>query len=354
MIHNPEFTTPPILSDNVLNCALAVAKGVGKSVTGFAHMVAHPLDTLVYPVSSLVYDASIISAAHHNQLQNGAQLLFHDFNDLRSVINQNPQLYLDARNRMETRVQYAKDSFHNFTNANIEQQVEVISHTIFSFYLPGAMIRGFQTIRNLERFGVSNPPLFHTNIGNELVMPYSNFRKYTMEDIRSVKNWEIMQYVVTKDNQLVITPTTAIQPFNRTPGSVGIEWVGDQIFHSDMARLKPVYAAGDLVVRDGKIIKIDNKSGHYHPGGNHMGNLIEKVLADNGFPESVGKYSDTGYTFSTKSVMTKDKLKPHIVGAAGLHNELNDKLNDNNNESNDNNNELDKINNILINWKSVV
>lgn len=61
MIHTPEFSQPPILSDCVLNCALAVAKGVGRSVTGFAHMVAHPLDSLVYPVSSLgkIFDFSI-------------------------------------------------------------------------------------------------------------------------------------------------------------------------------------------------------------------------------------------------------------------------------------------------------
>lgn len=324
MIHTPEFSTPPVLSDDVLNCALAVAKGVGKSVTGFAHMVAHPLDSLVYPVSSLVYDASIISAAHHNQLQNGAQLVFQDFADLQTVVSRHPQLYSDARARMESRVQCAKDDFREFANADIDQQVETISHTISSFYLPGAMIRGFQTIRNLERFGISNPPLFHTHIEHELVMPYDGFRKYNAVYIRNVKEWEIMQYVVTKDNHLVITPTTAMQPFNRTPNSKGIEWITDQIFHSDMAQLKPVYAAGDIVVRDGKIIKIDNKSGHYHPGGEHMGDLIEKVFADNGFPESIGKYSDTGYTFSSKSVMTKNKLKPHVAGVALLNKSTDD------------------------------
>lgn len=266
-----------------------------------------------------MYDCSIISAAHHNQLQPGAGLVFQDFSHLQTVVNQHPQLYLDARGRMESRIESAKQGCIDFANASIDQQVEVISHTISSFYLPGAMIRGFQTIRNLERFGVTNPPLFHTDVGGELVMSYSNFRKYNAEYIRNVKDWEIMQYVVTKDNQLIITPTTAMQPFNRTPGSVGIEWMSDQIFHSDMAQLKPVYAAGDLVVRDGKIIQIDNRSGHYHPGGEHMGGLIEKVLADNGFSESIGKYADCGYIFDTTSVMTKNKLKPHVAGVVGLN-----------------------------------
>ena len=299
---NPEF------SQKNFDCVIAVAKGVGGAITGFAHMVAHPIDTIIYPVSSLVYDASIISMAHYvpchaNNLDNL------DFNALKKLVNERPNLYKESSARMHERFNAAKQFYKDFEEAEIEKQIEILSQTISSFYLPGTMVKCISSIKNIKTFGVANPPKFHTDIGSEIPMPFSNFRKYTMNDIRNVKDWEIMQYIITSDGKLIITPTNASKPFHRSPNSPA-EWATDQIYHSDMAQLKPVYAAGDIVVKHGKIIKIDNKSGHYLPGGEHMNKLVEKVFVDNGYTESAGKYADCGYIYGSSTVAIKNRLKP--------------------------------------------
>src|SRR5665647_497544 len=215
MLLTPEFNQAPALPESVVKYSHAIASGVCKSVTGFAHMVAHPLDSLVYPVSSLVYDASIISVSHCEPTLLPGNADYSGFAILKDAINRNPKLYFDARNGMQNRINNAKKAYNNFQDSSLEQQVEALSEIVTSFYLPGGFIRGIKTIKNIQKFDVANPPKFHTNTGNDITMPFTNIKKYSISEIRSVQNWEIMQYVITSDYKLIITPTSVAKPFQR-------------------------------------------------------------------------------------------------------------------------------------------
>jgi len=307
MLHVPELSTPPALPEKVIKCSYGIATGVGKSVTGFAHMVAHPLDTLVYPVSGLVYDASIIIAANYESpLFSGSEDQRRDFNLLRNYANSKSQVYMDSHKRMMERYQNAEKFCKDFANG----EIETLSQVVTSIYLPGSIIKGVSSIRNLKTLGVANPPKFHTDIGTENIMPIANYKSYNIKDIRGIKDWDVLQYVITEDKRLIITPTTATKPFHRGKPLEPDTMLTNVILHSDIAGAKPVYAAGEFLVKDGKITKLNNQSGHYHPGGPDMGKLIEKVFTDNGYVEIPGIYADCGYIFGEKSIMTKNKTKP--------------------------------------------
>jgi filamentous hemagglutinin len=86
-----------------------------------------------------------------------------------------------------------------------------------------------------------------------------------------------LNYVVTEDGKLVI---------GRIDKRFG---VGPGGGHIDLAGGRPVRAAGEVVIRDGKIKYFDNASGHYEPTGSSARLEAEKAFEKAGF-EAKGKY----------------------------------------------------------------
>jgi hypothetical protein len=49
------------------------------------------------------------------------------------------------------------------------------------------------------------------------------------------------------------------------------------IFHSSLLAGKPVASAGEIFVKDGKIVIINDRSGHYHPSPEIFGQVVEEL-----------------------------------------------------------------------------
>lgn len=307
MLLNPEFKEPPQLPDDVIKYSMAIVKGSAKSVTGFAHMVAHPLDTVVYPVSNLVWDACVISASHYEPILPTENP---DFSCLKKMIT--PTIYNDSKNRMLMRIDNSKKTFDAFTSGSLEYQIETMSELVTSFYLPGTLIKGIKSVKNFNEFAMINPPKFHNHAGaaDDIISKFS-VKQYSVADIRRVSGWKGFLYVITDNGKIIIMPPNATKPFQRT-GKLhdGSNRITTEIYHSDLAQFRPVYSAGEIMVKDGKIIKIDNTSGHYRPKGDHLKSLVENAFLNNGFPEVIGKYSDfLGHYWTVDPIISFEKIK---------------------------------------------
>jgi hypothetical protein len=73
-------------------------------------------------------------------------------------------------------------------------------------------------------------------------------------------------YVLTTDDTLYIRPEPS-----------GIMRRQDDFTHANFTGGKSVKAAGQLFIRDGKVIRIDNESGHYMPSGNSLRHILKKL-----------------------------------------------------------------------------
>lgn len=312
----PEFSNQPILPDDILKYSKAIISGTAKSVTGFAHMVMHPIDSIIYPVSNLIWDAAILSVAHTEPSSLPTNPDNCNFTILKNSINRNPALYFDAKNRMETRINSVKKAYTDFETGSLEYKVEVISEIVTSIYLPGSIIREVKAVGNLHNFGIVNPPKFHNRgMLDELPLEIPAIKQYSVSDIRSVSGYyKTFLYVFTTDGQLIITPPNSTKPFIRTAKLAGKDWITMDLYHADLAKMKPVYAAGELLVKDGKIIRVNNASGHYIPNGEHLKILIENAFSKHGYSEVVGTYKEfMPIQWAVDPIVTVDKIKINLT-----------------------------------------
>jgi hypothetical protein len=260
------------------NQSKALIKGVVRGIKDLGQLIAHPLDNVVYPVSELIYDATILTL-HHQHFKNKHSSLY------KTMLEKNPQLHQDCSKRMQGRVSNAKESIKGFANSPLDKQIESLSALGTSILVPIGLVKGIKYRRNVSKFGTGNPPLFNpTGSAN---LDY-NIKIYSLKDVRNLKSINDMIYVYTADNELLISQTYQ-KTFNKklfdpmmADKSGGFTM---QVLHPELARLKPVYAAGELVINEGKIIEITNFSGHYQPVGTHLGKTVQNAFKKAGYEE---------------------------------------------------------------------
>lgn len=51
----------------------------------------------------------------------------------------------------------------------------------------------------------------------------------------------------------------------------------ENIFHSSFLSGEPVAGAGTIFIQKGKVIRVDNSSGHYRPGPEHLQQTIKQL-----------------------------------------------------------------------------
>jgi hypothetical protein len=258
----------------------SIAKGIIRGAKDLGEIVLHPIDNIVYPISELVYDATIMTLQYQtNKSRNNSDSLY------KRMLEKNPQLYINSSKRMNERINGAKNIIKDFASSPLEKQIESISALTTTVLVPGGLIKGIKYVKNAKNFGVGNPPKFHS-IG-DANLNY-NIKTYNVEDIRALKNINNMIYVYTVDKELLISRSFQ-KTFDKTlfdprmadkSGGFTI-----QILHPELAQLKPVYAAGEVIVNEGKIIELTNFSGHYQPNGFHLGTTIKNAFNKAGYGE---------------------------------------------------------------------
>lgn len=317
--------TEQLTADEITLGLTATFNGVKAGIKNIIHTVAHPIDTIIYPVSKLVYDATIIAAA---QCPTSSA----DYLIIKQLINKNPQLYIDATNSMKNRINNIKQMGLDINQAPFDKKIEILMSTMTTVWVPGQVLRGIKVISNLNTFGIANPPKFHNQIWDDIPSTKADIKYYSLDDIKNIKGYKALMFAFTADRELLISDIYAAKPVIRPARSYngGEPLIDIHILHHDLAQLKPVYAVGDILAKDGKIVEISNSSGHYLPQGEHLAQTIENAFIKNGFKEAKGKFRDMAEElgWDTKPTTSKDKikgsLKPGVVLVTGK-NESKDK-----------------------------
>ncbi|NNM59146.1 MAG: tetratricopeptide repeat protein [Legionellales bacterium] len=281
------------LSDYVENILSSdLVSDVRRYVDGFQQ----ELGKLVSPINQLVWDAIVLLAGNEIDFSSIAQnkkMSFADIATMRGIIAGNPRLYTDAVDRMHNRVTAVKQQYAAIANSSAIDTTQ-------------------KTLKQLVNMVLGKPPVFYNGVPLPIGIEFSNIEKLTPYDIKLygeiIKKFTPADrklygeikciYVVMEDGSLIVTPE---YPEFREKLL--------QNFHVDLARGQPVLAAGVVIFDiDGKMILVNNNSGHYKPEGEHLSQLVTDIFEKEGFQEVRGKYRDYSVELE-KRIAEAAKLK---------------------------------------------
>ena len=302
--------TPTKLELEMIAYARAILKGVGTGIHDVFKAVIHPIDNVIYPMSLLAHDATIMLAPQCDDPE---------MELLRGYLKSHPAVYQDASQRMEQRVEHYKTLGKTFMESDGPKRTEMLSEFATGVFAPGFMLKSAKAltvaVKNHHHFGsFSEPPTFGPLSLSEGLDPYelvvrSNIKYLAPDDIKKTSGISELVYVITEDKKLVV-----IDPVLEYPAfidNIKFSYGG----HLDAAQLKRVYAAGILHTKNGQIVKIDNGSGHYRTNGDHLSSMVEHVFEEHGYKEAHGKF--TRVDLDTPWLLY-DGIEPDIKLAADL------------------------------------
>ena len=301
--------TPTPLELEMIAYARAILKGVGTGIHDVFKAVIHPIDNVIYPISLLAHDATIMLAPQCDDPE---------IELLRGYLKSHPSVYYGASVRMQQRVEHYKTLGKNFMEGDGPKRTEMLSEFTTGVFVPGFMLKGAKTlttaVKNYHHFGtLAEPPLFANIKLSNIASTPPVFESFTCQQIRSKAGENYFIYVITENKELVIGLRTLEQSVVRS----GFE--SNFLHHPDLAGLNKVYAAGEMLIKDGQLTRIDVSSGSYLPEGKHIGKLVENIFEKNGFTEATGKFKpillfgqatqaefSPKMTFATKTNITPD------------------------------------------------
>jgi filamentous hemagglutinin len=114
---------------------------------------------------------------------------------------------------------------------------------------------------------------------------------FTAKQVMAMKGRRL-NYVVTEDGRLII---------GRKDTRAGMGGG-----HIDLAGGRPIRAAGEVIIRDGKIKYFDNASGHYEPKGPSARHEAEEAFKKAGF-DVEGKYIEKRFHPEKGWIPVEDK-----------------------------------------------
>lgn len=278
---------------DIITLTKAILSGAKSGLNDLFHMITHPLDDMLYPMLDFIYDATIIAAGYLLEKSNMTDLVDPLANDillLEDAIAKNPQIYSDACNRMQQRMDAFQHFKTIFTYATPEKKVEMMTEVATTVLVPGWIPKAVKAINNLHKFNMINPPKFHNTISHNTLNPPPPIKNLSISDIRNAKGKKDYLYVITKDEELFIAPRHYPESLMRPKANGEGMVVSNIIFHPELARLKPVFAAGHVEAENGFISLIPSKTGHFLTDQRVSSNFVESTFVKNGFTEARGKY----------------------------------------------------------------
>lgn len=285
----------------IYDLSKAILKGIGSGLKNTANLIAHPLDSLVYPMSNFLFDATIIVAKG----------MTYDpaIDRLHRVANQG--VFLEgAVGRMRDRIVKTNIAMDDFSKLPLQKQVEAVSEGATTMLVPGGIIKGLKHVANYQRYGTyAKPGKFH-NTSPEDIKTIRNIKTYSASDIKKIGNG-VFLYVYTEAKELLLAEAGYRDILSRSGRRV-TDFFSEPASHPELAHIKPVYAAGEVEFKGGKIVSIDNKSGHYAPT-KVPAKIIEEAFMEGGFVDAIGKYSEHVFDEPLHNIRTGGRIWPSII-----------------------------------------
>jgi len=260
-------------------------KGALKGLGDIYHVVTNPMP-VIKPTMRLLYDASNISSEQPMYLS--------------------PGLFNESAQNMTKRARSIQAELQSFRNAQLPDQIETISRGLTSLFVPGGVLKGARMLNNYRRYGeFIELPLYHNTSMVDVRTPLPDIKYFSLEGVRGIKAEQLL-YVYTDQKKLLIADQ---YPIFSDFGPVGESVFNPLVIHPEVAGLRPVHAAGEIIVYNGQIHSITNRTGHYLAGKNP-----EKIFIRNGYKEALGKFEPIDYVMEDGSgpIVTLNKI-PHYV-----------------------------------------
>ena len=108
--------TPTNIALEMIAYARAILKGVGTGIHDVFKAVSHPIDNVIYPISLLAHDATIMLAPQCDDPE---------IELLRGYLKSHPAVYQDASQRMQQRVEHYKPLGKNFMEGDGPKRTEM-------------------------------------------------------------------------------------------------------------------------------------------------------------------------------------------------------------------------------------
>ncbi|HVE45019.1 MAG TPA: hypothetical protein VNC84_07830 [Gammaproteobacteria bacterium] len=260
----------------------AIYDGGVDGVVDIGSAFLDPINKIIFPPFELAYDVAIAGlpimgrmAAADPVFAKEAAQYSHELLELSNMANKNPQIVEDAEARLSARLEMLKAVGKEFVAGDGPERTEMATRLIVNIFSPSVFIKSLKMISNVRKFGAPfDPPKFQ------------NLEKFDSSNLPSMKHWSLPEirnqwqlaspknffYVIKPNGKLLITDfSVAGHPELAWPGSV-------------------VIAAGEVQVVAGKIVKINNASGHFRPCGPNLGKYVETVFKNNGYNEASGLF----------------------------------------------------------------
>ena len=308
-------------TNSVLDYTYAFFSGLTKAVANIGGMVAHPLDTVVYPVASVLADAFTIAMATDLAVIKHAKSLSPE--DVSDALG-DPSDYLAAVKRMEQRSQSGLSAVDYILNeATGPQRLEATTELCATAMLPGTAVRCLKNImHNIKVFdSIKAPPAYRTLDISDTSAVHLPVKYYTAQDIRRMNLLEDqtvnLMYVMLENGKTLITDHEIGGALKKRHG------YSADYKHGDLADNNPVICAGHVSIqRRGNVTEIvyaDNNSGHFCPAPDKK--TVKKLFVDADFPE-IGRHPDRlniyGEELFNSTAVRGHRFQPGLL-RGGLH-----------------------------------
>jgi hypothetical protein len=194
----------PDNEDEMYKQSKAIIKGVIRGTKNLGQLILHPLDNLVYPISELMYDATIITLHHQaSKTKNHHPSLY------KNMLKNNPSIYVDSHKRMQERINTAKSSIKDFASSSFESQIESITALGTTVLVPGSFLKGVKYFSNTHKFGVGNYSKLNIigDVSLDLIVKTCKVQNNEYEEVNDTSNLnlfaypdDLMEYIESKQN----------------------------------------------------------------------------------------------------------------------------------------------------------
>jgi len=256
--------------DKVVDYIEAVFSVMLGSVDNLVGVIAHPLDNLVYPMSSLMYDATIVASGMLDSAGRpfcmGSSAI-----GVRTWLKENPGEYEAAWRRIDARARNINDEIARCRDGDGPTRVEVAGKYVADYLTFGFVFKTASNIAsNISNFGSFTAPKSLQAIAGE-VKP-ALYDKW----INAIQIHDLPGSFSPKHFMYMIDDSLKVWIMPRLEVLSEIEHIR---YLQSKTGVKHVFASGELLTENGKIFHINNLkmpgvSGSIYP----YKNLVEKAF----------------------------------------------------------------------------
>lgn len=251
--------------DNIATPALT---GIAQGLGDLGNTILHPVDTLS-EIGSLAWDIVTMAAVAGGPESEACREVLEAY---QKSLLKTEHRYSNAHRRMQERFEHLGAFGRAFTEANHPEKVQMAARFLTTIYLPGSAVKVARGIENLEKLGKFNPAVYRQRSRiprlKDFMQDYrwyldnffdfsefnSHYAPHLWSSIDDIRRHSSFSLGAENTYAYVILRNGEFRAIDERFGG-----------HFSITRGQPILMGGDLVAKNGRIIKVDNRTGDYVP-----------------------------------------------------------------------------------------